>query len=375
LLQDARVTVPPEIEGALLMHYMQSAAAADPSFDHDAFSFSYAALGAQRNTKILGIFARLAKRDGKPGYLRHVPRLWDYLDRCLAHPELAAIKGWFLKYFPEGRREIPTAAPLMEQTKLANKTTITTAMVLAAGLGKRMAPLTDTMPKPMVPLAGKPMIDHVLDRLHDAGVSRAVVNVHYLADIIETHVTRRRAPVIRISDERGVLLETGGGVAKALPLLGPNPFFIQNSDTVWIEHGASNIQRMMAAFDKSPMDSLLLLARRETSLGYDGDGDFHLQANGQLTRRGKGELADFVFAGVSIATPAMFKEAPSGKFSLNVLWDQAMNHGRLFGIVLDGIWMHVGTVQALAEAEALIASQRMAHEAEPIDGTLMRTQS
>jgi N-acetyl-alpha-D-muramate 1-phosphate uridylyltransferase len=236
---------------------------------------------------------------------------------------------------------------------------------LAAGLGKRMQPITDTMPKPMVRLAGKPMIDHALDRLADAGITRAVINVHYLAGIIEDHVAARRKPLIRISDERGVLLETGGGVVKALPLLGQQPFVIHNSDTVWIEHGPPNIARLIAAFDPARMDSVLLLAPRTTSLGYDGEGDFHLRPDGQLARRNRGEIADYVFAGVSIAAPSMFSGAPSGRFSLNTVWDRAIGNGRLFGLVLDGIWMHVGTVQALAEAEALITQHSMSREGHP----------
>lgn len=362
LLQDARVTVPADIEAALLTHYVQNATASDRAFNHGEFSFAYAALGAQRNTKILGIFARLAKRDGKPGYLRHIPRLWDYMDRCLAHPELASLRAWFLKHFPSDARGLHSADnPAPE----ISKTTITTAMVLAAGLGNRMRPLTDSIPKPLVPLAGKPMIDHALDRLLDAGITRAVINVHYLADQIERHVAPRGSPKIIISNERGLLLETGGGVVKALPLLGQSPFVIHNSDTVWIENGASNIARLIAGWHAGTMDSFLLLAPRATSLGYDGNGDFHLKPDGRLARRLKDETADYVFAGVSIATPLMFKDAPGGRFSLNTLWDRAIVSDRLYGLVLDGIWMHAGTVQALAEAEALIAEQALTHERHP----------
>jgi N-acetylmuramate 1-kinase len=363
LLQDARVTVPADVESALLSHYMERASADEPGFDRDSFGFAYAALGAQRNTKILGIFARLAKRDGKPGYLRHIPRLWDYMDRSLAHPDLAALRAWFSKHLPPESRSalVPAAAPSMARKKPA----ITTAMVLAAGLGNRMRPLTDTIPKPLVALGGKPMIDHALDRLQDAGISRAVVNVHYLADQIESHLEARSRPAIIISDERGVLLETGGGVVHALTMLGAAPFVIHNSDTVWIEHGPSNIARLIEAWDHNAMESLLLLAPRATSLGYDGRGDFHLRPDGQLVRRGDNESADYVFAGVSIATPALFNKAPVGRFSLNVLWDRAMASGRLHGLVLDGIWMHVGTMQSLTEAEALIAHHALADAGQP----------
>jgi MurNAc alpha-1-phosphate uridylyltransferase len=226
-----------------------------------------------------------------------------------------------------------------------------TAFILAAGLGKRMRPLTDLVPKPMVRLAGRPMIDHVLDRLSAAGVEKAVVNVHYLADVIEKHLARRTRPEIEISDERGVLLDTGGGVVRALAGLGGQPFVIHNSDSVWLEGVGANLPRLFQAWDSARMDSLMLLASCATSLGYDGHGDFNMGADGRLTRREAGREAPFVFAGVSIAHPRLFDGAPQGAFSLNRLWDRAIDQGRLFGIRLDGTWMHVGTPEALAEAE------------------------
>ena len=231
---------------------------------------------------------------------------------------------------------------------------ITTAMVLAAGLGRRMQPLTDTMPKPLVPLAGRAMIDHVLDRIAAAGLTRAIINVHYLADQIEAHVAQRERPQIHISDERGVLLETGGGIVRALPSLGSAPFVIHNSDSVWLEPRGSNIARLVETWDDSRMDSLMLLAPRETSLGYDGHGDFHMRDDGHLSRRTPGSDAPYVFAGVSIAHPRLFDDAKEERFSLNLLWDQAIERGRIYGVVLDGTWMHVGTVAALHDAERLI---------------------
>ena len=230
-----------------------------------------------------------------------------------------------------------------------------TAFVLAAGMGSRMRHLTDDRPKPMVALAGRPLIDHVLDRLLAAGVTKAVVNVHYKADVLLAHLSTRATPAITISDEREVLLETGGGVVKAQPLLGGDPFFIHNSDTVWLERDVANIDRMIAGWDPVSMDSLLLLARRDNSIGYDGAGDFELGADGRLARRQKGQQTPYVFAGVSIVHPRMLAGAPAGAFSLNVPWDRAIASGRLHGIVLDGLWMHVGTPEALAEAEQLVA--------------------
>lgn len=232
---------------------------------------------------------------------------------------------------------------------------IASAMVLAAGLGTRMRPLTDTIPKPLVRLNGKPLIDHALDRLAAGGIARAVVNVHHFADQIEAHLATRTKPEIALSDERGTLLDTGGGVVKALPLLGPAPFVIHNSDSAWVEGVGSNIARLIAAFDAERMDSLLLLALGATSLGYDGHGDFLMGPDGLLTRRPERDEAPFAFTGVSIAHPRLFEGAPDGRFSLNVLWDRAIARQRLFGLRLDGVWMHVGTPQAIEDAERWIA--------------------
>lgn len=232
---------------------------------------------------------------------------------------------------------------------------VTTAMVLAAGLGTRMRPLTDTMPKPLVPLDGKPLLDHVLDRIANAGIESAIVNVHHFPDQIEAHLAHRARPAITISDERGVLLDTGGGVVKALPLLGNAPFLIHNSDSVWVEGIGSNIARLISAFDPERMDSLMLLALGATSLGYDGHGDFLMAADGTLARRPERDEAPFAFTGVSIAHPRMFDDAPDGRFSLNLLWDRAIERKRLYGIRLDGVWMHVGTPQAIDDAERWIA--------------------
>lgn len=233
----------------------------------------------------------------------------------------------------------------------------TRAIVLSAGLGKRMRPLTDTVPKPMVPFRGKPLIDHALDRLAASGISNAVVNVHYLAEVVERHLKHRKSPKITISDERGLLLDTGGGVARALPLLGPQPFVIHNADNTWVEGVGSNLERMFAAWDGERMDSLLMVALGSHSLGYQGQGDFNMDANGLLSRRAESRVAPFVFTGVSIAHPRLFDNAPTGAFSLNTLWDRAIEKGRLFGIRLEGTWMHIGTPQALAEAEKWVEDE------------------
>jgi N-acetyl-alpha-D-muramate 1-phosphate uridylyltransferase len=238
---------------------------------------------------------------------------------------------------------------------------MTTAMVLAAGLGTRMRPLTDTLSKPMVPLAGRPLIDHVLDRIADAGITRAVVNVHHFADGLEAHARQRVRPQIQISDERGEVLETGGGIVNALPLLGGEPFLIHNSDAVWIEErgavgATTNIGRLMAAWDGSSMDGLLLLTLTNAMLGYSGAGDFDMDGQGRLVRRRAPTAAPFVFTGVSIAHPRLFDGAPTGRHSLNIPWNAAIARGRLFGVRATGRFMHVGTPQSIAEAERCIAA-------------------
>lgn len=234
------------------------------------------------------------------------------------------------------------------------------AMVLAAGLGQRMRPITDTLPKPLVAIGGKPMLDHALDRLAEAGVEEAVVNVHHLAGLIETHLATRMEPRVTISDERALLLETGGGVKKALPLLGLEPFFHVNSDSLWSETGGSAMQAMAQAWDGARMDMLLLLARREGSVGFDGRGDFFRDSHGLLTRRGSADSAPYVYAGVAIMKPDLFADTPEGAFSLNLLFDLAIAAGRLHGLVLDGQWLHVGTPEAIAPAEAAFAAARRA---------------
>jgi MurNAc alpha-1-phosphate uridylyltransferase len=234
------------------------------------------------------------------------------------------------------------------------KTTPRTAMVLAAGLGTRMRPLTDRKPKPLVEVGGKALLDHMLDRLAGAGVETAVVNVHYLAEQIERHVASRKKPRVIISDERASILGTGGGVMKALPRLGASPFFHVNSDSIWIEGVTPNLTRLAAAFDPAAMDALLLLAPAAGSIGYAGRGDFMMAPDGVLTRREERDVAPFVYAGAAILSPTTFKSAPQREFSLTTLFDRAAEAGRLHGLRLDGLWMHVGTPDAIADAEAAI---------------------
>jgi MurNAc alpha-1-phosphate uridylyltransferase len=227
----------------------------------------------------------------------------------------------------------------------------TVAFVLAAGLGQRMRPLTAERPKPLVPLAGKPLIDHVLDRLAENGIERVIVNLHYLSAKLEAHLKPRVRPQIELSHERERLLDTGGGISKVLDRLGAQPFLVHNSDSVWIEGMGSNLERLFAAWDDEDMDCLLMLAPVISSVGYDGLGDFGMDPEGRVARRAEGGVAPFAFSGVSLCHPRIFDGSPDGAFSLNVLWDRLIESKRLFGLRMEGIWMHVGTPESVKAAE------------------------
>ncbi|WP_420394363.1 nucleotidyltransferase family protein [Acuticoccus sp.] len=228
------------------------------------------------------------------------------------------------------------------------------AMVFAAGRGTRMRPLTAITPKPLIEVWGKALIDRVFDRLEETGVTRFVVNVSYLADMIEVHVRRRIGARATICDERAGALETGGGLVRALPHLGTAPFLVANSDTFWIEGASATMTRLVAAFDASRMDALLVLAPTVTAVGYDGRGDFELGTDGRLSRRRERTIAPFVYAGCAMMAPAAVADPPAGAFSLNVAFDRLIAAGRLYGLRLDGLWIHVGTPAAIVEAERAI---------------------
>ncbi len=225
-----------------------------------------------------------------------------------------------------------------------------TAMILAAGLGKRMRPLTASQPKPMVRVAGKPLIDHALDRLAEAGVARAVVNVHYLADALEAHVVARGVPAVTISDERALLLETGGGMVKALPSL-PDPFFALNADNIWLDGPKNAFHDLSRRWNPEIMDALLLVVPHARAENFRGPGDFHMDARGRLSRRQPGRIAPFIYTGIQLVSHRLLREAPEGPFSTNILWNRAMAEGRLFGISFTGLWFEVGTPQAIRPTE------------------------
>jgi len=226
-----------------------------------------------------------------------------------------------------------------------------TAMLLAAGLGTRMRPLTDATPKPLIPVAGRSILDRLIDPLLAAGVKRLVVNVHWLADQVEAHVTALAGVEVVISDERDRLLETGGALARAAPVLGEDPVFVLNTDAIWMPSDAGPLLDLARAYDPSRMDDLLLLADRERTLGYPGPGDFHRDPDGTLRRRGADKVADWAFAGVRITRPSLYAGEAVEPFSANRIWDRLIPEGRLHGLTMDRFWLHVGDPGALRDAE------------------------
>jgi MurNAc alpha-1-phosphate uridylyltransferase len=232
-----------------------------------------------------------------------------------------------------------------------------TAMVMAAGLGKRMRPLTATRPKPLIEVGGKPLLDHVLDRLRAAGVRKVVVNVHYLADALQAHLERVADGLdVTISDERDLLLETGGGLVRAQSLIGCDPFLAINSDNLWVDGPADTLKLLASHWDGSKMDALLLLVPQARALNHKGLGDFHMDRAGRLRRRGRSRVAPFVYTGVQIVSKALLKDAPDGPFSTNILWDRAIAAGRCYGAVHQGLWFDVGNPESIRATEQALAN-------------------
>lgn len=239
---------------------------------------------------------------------------------------------------------------------MMNGKPVNSAMLMAAGLGKRMRPLTATRPKPLVKVVGKPLLDHALERLEAGGIKRAVVNVHYLPDALIAHVKARRSPMeILISDEREKLLETGGGLVKALPMLGDEPFICANSDNIWIDGPQDSIAMLSSHWDDEKMDALLLLVPHARANCHKGPGDFHMDDLGRITRRRSGRLAPFVFTGVQLVSPRLLRDPPQDAFSTNFFWSRAIEEGRLYGVSHEGLWFDIGSPGAIPRAEAIIA--------------------
>lgn len=337
LLQDARRDVTPKVEEEMVAYY-----AGEMDLNLEKFKEHYAILGAQRNIKIIGIFARLYLRDGKDAYLGLQPRMWGLLERCLEHPSLGRVKGWLDENIPN-LRDVPLMAKKLNPDQ---------AIILAAGLGTRMLPLTEDMPKPLIKVAGKEMLTWTLDALAWAGVKRAVINKHHHADQIDMFVNERIdwRPEILLSDESDLLMDSGGGIKKGLKQLSNEPFFIINSDMIWQNEGLDALTRLATAWDDN-MDMLMLLIKREAAHGHDGAGDFHMAKDGCLSWRGNSSTADYLYSGIMIIRPECFEDTPDEPFSLKILFDRAEKQKKLFGIVHTGSWYHVGTPEAIGETE------------------------
>ena len=230
-----------------------------------------------------------------------------------------------------------------------------TAMVMAAGLGKRMRPLTATRPKPLIEVNGKPLIDHVFDKLRAAGITRAVVNVHYLADVLEAHLAANAGGIaIKVSDERDLLLETGGGLVRAAPMIDCDPFFAINSDNFWVDGPSDTLRLLASQWDEGAMDALLLLVPHARAFNHRGLGDFHMDRFGRLQRRNRSKVAPYVFTGIQLVSKRLLRDAPQGSFSTNILWDRAIDEGRCYGAVHQGLWFDVGTPASVRATEAAL---------------------
>lgn len=336
LLEDARRDVSPALRDAMLAHY-----AARSGGDAASLSAAFAALGAQRNLRILGVFARLSGPLGKPRYAGFIPRVWRYLQNDLAHPALAPLAEFLADVLPE-----PTAQRLQTLCRRSTDSQPAAAMVFAAGLGTRMRPLTEHKPKPLIEVATATLLDRALDLAAEAQVPRRVVNTHYLGDQIAAHLAAR--PDIAISHESPRVLETGGGLKRALPLLGSGPVFTLNTDAIWT--GPNPFRQLAEVWDPARMDALLLLVAPGAARGHGGEGDFLVAADGRLSRGPGG-----IYTGAQILNPAGLAEIADPVFSLNRLWDRMLARGRLFGTWHRGGWCDVGRPESIALAEALLA--------------------
>lgn len=343
LLQDARRDVDPQTEDKMIRYFT-----GELGRDEQEFREDYAILGAQRNIKIIGIFARLFLRDDKDNYLKLIPRVWGLLERCLEHPSLYEIKNWLGKETPDKRNITLKAKPLSPLN----------AMILAAGLGKRMKPLTENTPKPLLKIAGKELLEHTLRALAAAGIKKAVINKHHYPEQIEQFVESRVdwRPEIKFSDESDKLLDSGGGVKKALPMLGKEPFYIFNSDMIWTNSGQDVLGKLASEW-RDDIDILMLVIRRELAHGHDGEGDFHMDDEGRLNFRGEDASSDYMYGGILIIRPECFEGMPTDPFSLRKIFRKVAGEGRLFGLLHQGSWYHVGTPQSVENTEQLLKGE------------------
>jgi N-acetylmuramate 1-kinase len=345
LLEDARRDVSADLKGAMRARYLERF----PGLDREVFDASSSILAAQRHLRVLGIFERLSRRDGRHDYKQlHSERVERLLERALEHRALSGVKDWLKRH---------GGAPAVRAPRLAfrgnpSAPRIQTAMVLAAGYGTRLRPLTDHTPKPLVPVAGKPMLGYALDRLRAYGVRDVVINVSYLKEGLKAYAAQCEGLRIRVSEEPEPL-ETGGGIKQALPLLGGAPFFTVNSDIIWLDERESALERLAACWDETRMDILLLAQPRAKAVGYD-KGEDHLFVTRENTVGWEDEAAPYIMAGVGIMHPRVLADAPAGKFSIKVLWLKAMASKRLFCVPHLGRWFQAGTVASLRQTEAAL---------------------
>lgn len=331
LLEDARRDISPTLQEKMWARYL----AAFPHLDETSIKQEGAILSAGRHAKIIGIFTRLAIRDHKLHYLQHILRVWRLLDQCLTHPALVDVRSWFERYLPE--RVAPTPP-------------ITQAMILAAGHGKRLAPITYETPKPLIPLAGKPLLDYTLERLKASEIQKCVINTHHLADKITHYVAQRGDPTIHLSPE-SQLLETGGGITHALTHFNNKPFFSVNGD-VWWQSDQDVFKQLTQAWREEEMDALLLLVPVGSHLGGRTTGDYQLGEDGRLTH--DPATGPYIYSGIQLLHPRLFDGCEAVPFSIVPLYHKAQAKGRLFGCVLKGQWSDIGTPEDLALLEATL---------------------
>ena len=368
LLQDARRDIPAHWADRALRRYL----AARPEIDPIAFRAAYAACAAQRHLRVSCQWVRLARRDGRPQYLEHGPRTWRLLNAALTNPAVAKLAAALDRWVPPAQRRNPpepdggwaappdrTAAPcpagVTPNRNPSHPANIHSAMILAAGLATRMRPLTGDTAKPLLMLRGRTLLDHALDRLAVEGVDTVAVNAFWQADKVVAHLAARRKPPIVAPIRETALLDTGGGVRNALPVLGSDPFYVINGDAFWLNGPRTALSRLARALTDE-VDVVLLVHRTYQVRAETGAGDFAVSQLGVPRRRHEGEIVPYIFAGASLMRPSLLDDTPDGGFSLNLVWTRAMAAGRIRAVVHDGLWFHLSTPPDLAAAERALAA-------------------
>ena len=345
LVEDARRDLPEDLRARATARLL----AARPDLDPQDFARAAAICAAQRHLRVATQWVRLARRDHRPAYLAHGPRSWRRLARALAHPAAAPLAAALDRWIPPELRANPAPRRIAP----------TRAMVLAAGLGTRMRPLTEATAKPLLRLAGQSLLDHALDRLDAVGVSQVAVNAHWHADQVEAALAARHAPPATHLFPEPALLDTAGGVRAARAFLG-DPFYVINGDAFWLDGPTPALARLATTFAEGGADAVLLLVRAAQVAGETGRGDFALDAWGVPRRRALGEIVPYLFAGVQLIAPALLDDLPAGPVGMNLAWDRALAAGRLRAVVHDGLWFHLSTPDDLAATEAFLRGRRAA---------------